>query len=112
MVKKASSIIDLKVIFLMFTEGYRPTDGDQLLKEDVCFEAMRVASAMHKHEAFRSSKLNALLAMMCYKTARLTARMQGGEEFIRLKDTLALPDPLTFTLRLPDVGLGYTFRAN
>ncbi len=76
----------LKVIFLIFTEGYRPTDGDQLLKEDVCYEAMRIASAMYRHEAFKTSNLYALLAMMCYKSARIQARMQGGNDFIRLKD--------------------------
>ena len=42
----------LKVIFLMFTEGYRPTEGEQILKEDLCFEALRVAMTIYKHENF------------------------------------------------------------
>lgn len=76
----------LKVVFLMFTEGYRPTDGDQILKEDVCFEASRIAMTIYKHDALKSSKLYALIALMCYKTSRLEARMKGGNTFIRLEE--------------------------
>ncbi len=76
----------LKVIFLMFTEGYRPTDGDQILKEDVCFEALQIATTIYKHDVFKTSKLYALIALMCYKSARLEARMKGGNTFIRLED--------------------------
>ncbi|MCG8307217.1 MAG: sigma-70 family RNA polymerase sigma factor [Cytophagales bacterium] len=76
----------LKVIFLIFTEGYRPTEGDQILKEDLCFEALRTALILHSHENLRSSNLCALIALMCFKSARIEARMQGGDEFIRLRD--------------------------
>lgn len=75
-----------KVIFLMFTEGYRPTEGDQFLKEDLCYEALRIAMTLYKFETLRNPKLYALIALMCFKSARIEARMNGGKEFIRLRD--------------------------
>jgi len=76
----------LKVIFLMFTEGYRPTEGEQILKEDLCFEALRIAMTIYKHDNFQDSKLYALIALMCFKSARIEARMHGGNRFIRLRE--------------------------
>ncbi len=76
----------LKVIFLLFTEGYRPTDGDQILKEDLCYEALRIAMTLYSHENLRNSKLYALISLMCFKSARIEARTFGGKEFIRLRD--------------------------
>ncbi len=76
----------LKVIFLMFTEGYRPTDGDTILKEDLCFEALRMALTIFKFDILKNSKLFALISLMCYKSARLPARIKEGNKFIRLED--------------------------
>lgn len=76
----------LKVIFLMFTEGYRPTEGDQVLKEDLCFEALRIAMSIHNHKNLQRSKLYALISLMCFKCARIEARMKGGNKFTRLRD--------------------------
>ena len=76
----------LKVIFLMFTEGYRPTEGEQILKEDLCYEALRIAMTLYNHENLRQSKLFALIALMCFKSARIEARMKSGNDFIRLRD--------------------------
>ena len=70
----------LKVIFLLFTEGYRPTE------EDLCYEALRIAMTLHAHDNLRNSKLFALIALMCFKSARIEARMKGGMQFIRLGD--------------------------
>ena len=76
----------LKVIFLLFTEGYRPTEGDQILKEDLCYEALRIAMTLYSHENLRNAKLYALISLMCFKSARIEARTFGGKEFIRLRD--------------------------
>ena len=76
----------LKVIFLIFTEGYRPTSGDLILKEDLCYEALRIALQLNTHDDLQSSKLHALIALMCFKSARIEARMRGEDGFIRLKD--------------------------
>ena len=75
-----------KVIFLIFTEGYRPTEGDQVLKEDLCFEALRMALLLYKHKQLVSTKLEALISLMCFKCARMEARVANGQRFIRLGD--------------------------
>lgn len=72
----------LKVIFLIFTEGYRATEGDTALKEDLCFEAMRLAMLVYRSKELKNTEVAALLAAMCYKSARIDARMQKGGEFV------------------------------
>jgi len=84
----------MKVIFLMFTEGYRPSDGDKILKDDVCFEALRLAITLYEHQHVKSSELHALIALMCFKCARMESRIQKKNEFISLQDqdrTLWIP---------------------
>ena len=76
----------LKVIFLIFTEGYRPTDGDRVLKEDLCFEALRIAMNIYSYNKLHDVKLFALISLMCFKCARIEARMAGCNKFIRLRD--------------------------
>jgi len=75
-----------KVILLMFTEGYRPSQGDKILKDEVCFEALRLATTLYQHELMRNSQLYALIALMCFKSARIEARTHHNNRFISLKD--------------------------
>jgi len=75
-----------KVIFLMFTEGYRPSDGEKVLKDDVCFEALRLAMTLYQREHFHHSELYALIALMCFKSSRIEARTYKDNEFISLQD--------------------------
>ena len=64
----------LTVLYLLFNEGYGAHQGDDLVRSDLCAEAIRLASILAEHPATGSPKTHALLALMLLQGARLPAR--------------------------------------
>jgi RNA polymerase sigma-70 factor (ECF subfamily) len=64
----------LRVIYLLFNEGYSATGGDALVRSDLCEEAIRLATLLVKHKSFELPEVHALLALMMLQAARLPAR--------------------------------------
>jgi len=64
----------LQVIYLLFNEGYKATEGEQLMKQDLCDEAIRLAFLMLNEPQCNTNELNALISMMLFKAARFPAR--------------------------------------
>jgi len=81
-----SSRIDavLKVLYLLFNEGYHPSQSDQLLREDLCEEAMRLTYLLIQNSVTRQPKVLALMALMCLQVSRFEAR-KNSEGFISLE---------------------------
>ena len=76
----------LKVLYLMFNEGYAATEGDELVRKDLCFEAIRLASIVARHPKTRAPKINALLALLLFQAARLETRIDRNGELLLLED--------------------------
>ncbi len=76
----------LKVLYLMFNEGYAASEGDELVRKDLCFEAIRLGNIVALHPKTRSPKANALLAMMHFQAARLETRIDQNGELLLLED--------------------------
>jgi RNA polymerase sigma-70 factor (ECF subfamily) len=66
----------LRVIYLLFNEGYGATRGDDLVRADLCEEAIRLANLLLRHERLNTPAVHALLALMMLQAARLPARTQ------------------------------------
>jgi RNA polymerase sigma-70 factor (ECF subfamily) len=64
----------LRVLYLMFNEGYGATRGDDLVRADLCAEAIRLGTLLIRHERLRLPEVHALLALMTLQAARLPAR--------------------------------------
>lgn len=64
----------LRVIYLLFNEGYYSTVKESNIKEEVCWEAMRLCKFLADHRCFPKSKIKALTALMCFHASRLSAR--------------------------------------
>lgn len=75
----------LKVIYLMFNEGYKATNGKELLKKDLCNEAIRLAKIINDHENCKVPELSALLALMYYNSSRFDARINSNGDLITLE---------------------------
>jgi RNA polymerase sigma-70 factor (ECF subfamily) len=58
----------------LFNEGYNSSHPDQLIRDDLCEEAMRLAYLLTLHQATNKSKVKALLALFCFQTSALQAR--------------------------------------
>jgi RNA polymerase sigma factor (sigma-70 family) len=74
----------LQSLYLLFNEGYKATSGHKLIREDICHEAIRLASLLAEHAAGRQPKTHALLALMLLNGARLATRMDGEGNLILL----------------------------
>lgn len=75
----------LKVIYLMFNEGYKASSGENLIKKDICEEAIRLACLLKRHSHCDSPDLNSLLALMCFNAARFDARLTNSGELLILE---------------------------
>lgn len=76
----------LRVIYLIYNEGYKSTNGEQLIKKDVCEEAIRLAKIIFDHKDYRTPELCALLALMYFNSARFDERINENGELVTLEN--------------------------
>lgn len=75
----------IKSLYLLFSEGYNSSSPDQLIREDLCEEAMRLTYLLTLHQITNTSKVKALLALFCFQASRIAARLDDGGNIIVLK---------------------------
>jgi len=76
----------LETIYLMFNEGYAATAGDDLVRSDLCGEAVRLAAILAEHPATSLPEVHALLALMLFQASRLPARCDAEGALVLLAD--------------------------
>ncbi|MFN8060985.1 MAG: sigma-70 family RNA polymerase sigma factor [Vicinamibacterales bacterium] len=84
LVARLDAVLD--VLYLMFNEGYAATEGERLIREDVCFEAIRLCTLVADGPGEGRPDAHALLAMMQLQAARLRARVDEHGELAILAD--------------------------
>ncbi|HEY1948420.1 MAG TPA: sigma-70 family RNA polymerase sigma factor [Bryobacteraceae bacterium] len=67
-----------QAIYLLFNEGYHGTRSERAVREDLCYEAIRLAVLLSEHPEGERPKTHALLALLCFHAARLPGRMDDG----------------------------------
>jgi RNA polymerase sigma-70 factor (ECF subfamily) len=77
--------IVLKSLYLLFNEGYKSSLPEQLIREDLCQEAMRLTYLLTTNPITNLSRTNALLSLMCFQASRLQARLDDRGNIILLK---------------------------
>ena len=65
----------LETIYLLFNEGYSSTEGDVLIRFDICEEAIRLCKILGEHPAGNNSSTWSLLSLMCLNASRFNARV-------------------------------------
>ena len=76
----------LQTLYLLFNEGYKASSGDDLIREDLCQEAIRLASLLGEHPAGNQPRTHALVALMLLNAARLAARTDSEGNILRLNE--------------------------
>lgn len=75
----------LHCLYLLFNEGYNSSNREQLIREELCEEAMRMAYMLTQTSLTNLPRTNALLALFCFQASRLRARLDEGGNIILLK---------------------------
>ena len=72
----------LRVVYLLFNEGYYSRTQNKILQKDLCLEAMRLCLLLTEYEKTNLPETNALLALMCFHASRFDARQTDDDSFI------------------------------
>lgn len=75
----------LHTIYLLFNEGYKASNGDQLLKESVCLESIRLARLLVANSKTNVPRARALLALLLFTAARFPSRVSSDGSIILLQ---------------------------
>ena len=73
----------LEVIYFMFNEGYAAHEGEDLIRRDLCREALRLGSLIAA-SSISQPRVDALVALMAFQAARLAARVDQAGDLILL----------------------------
>ncbi len=90
-VPKGSELYDrldsvLDVLYLLFNEGYGAHHGEDLVRHDLCAEAIRLAELLAEYPAADIPKVHALLALMLFQASRLPARVDANGDLLLLNE--------------------------
>ncbi len=86
----------LKVLYLLFNEGYSPGEGERVIRADICAEAVRLAEAVAAHPVVTTPECHALAALLLL--ARGAARVAPGQG--RRPPAARAPGPIDLEPRL------------
>jgi RNA polymerase sigma factor (sigma-70 family) len=72
----------LHILYLLFNEGYYSTTKNQVLRQELCSEALRLAILLTEFKVTNQPKAAALIAMMCFHASRFNARQTDAGQFV------------------------------
>ncbi len=72
----------LATIYLLFSEGYYSVSQNQMLRKELCFEAMRLCTMLVENKFTNKPEANALLSLMCFHASRFDARTNKNGEAV------------------------------
>lgn len=95
--------IALQAIYLLFNEGYNSSDKSDLIRKDLCEEALRLALMLTENEYISQPKCFALVALMSLLVSRFESRLNENGEIILLEEQ----DRTKWNSELIKIGLYY-----
>jgi RNA polymerase sigma-70 factor, ECF subfamily len=81
--KRLNSVLD--VIYLMFSGGYAAHTGEELIRRDVCMEALRLGRLVAA-SSMAAPRVDALVGLMALQAARLPARTDAAGDLVLLEE--------------------------
>ena len=74
-----------QAIYLLFNEGYHGSQSEHTVRDELCFEAIRLALLLSEHPQGDRPATFALLALMCFHASRLHGRMDEDGALVQLE---------------------------
>ncbi len=75
----------LMAIYLLFNEGYNSTNHEDLIRNDLMNEAMRLCELICRSPSVNHANTHALMALMCFTASRNNARLDDEGNILLLK---------------------------
>ena len=76
----------LTTLYLLFNEGYYSESNEEILREDLCNEAIRLTSLLITNPQTGLPRVNALLSLMYFQSSRFAARKNAKGELVLYHD--------------------------
>jgi RNA polymerase sigma-70 factor (ECF subfamily) len=73
------------VLYLLFNEGYKSQQENEVIRKDLCTEAMRLCLLLTEHKTGKKPTTFALMALMCLQASRFESRIDENNEIILLQ---------------------------
>ncbi|MEQ9378332.1 MAG: sigma-70 family RNA polymerase sigma factor [Imperialibacter sp.] len=73
------------IIYLLFNEGYSSTDNDSIIREELCFEAIRLIKLVTDNKKLKTADSSALFSLFLLHAARFPAREDIEKKLIDLE---------------------------
>jgi RNA polymerase sigma factor (sigma-70 family) len=104
--KRLSAV--LETIYLLFNEGYSASKGDEIIRYELCEEAMRLAQIIIDDRTIRRKEtVHALLALMFINASRFKARQDAEGHLL----TMAEQDRSRWDKQMLGIGLSHLLQA-
>lgn len=81
---RTSAVLD--TIYLMFNEGYSSTESGTMIREELIAQAMYLCHSLTENNQTQLPQVYALMALMCFHSARSESRMTPEGELVLLSD--------------------------
>lgn len=75
-----------KILYLLFNEGHKASQGEEIVRAELCDEAIRLAGLLASHPAGDFPSTHALLALLLLTAARFPSRTDAHGNLLRLED--------------------------
>ncbi len=77
----------LEAIYLLFNEGYSPSEKNKLIRKELCFEAIRLAEILKSNAmVVDKSSCYALLSLMYLNASRFDSRWNEENQAVEMRD--------------------------
>jgi RNA polymerase sigma factor (sigma-70 family) len=74
-----------QAVYLLFNEGYHASQSERTIRDDFCYEALRLALLLSEHPEGARPRTFALLSLFCFNAARLPGRLDAEGILIQLE---------------------------
>lgn len=74
------------ILYLMFNEGYKTTRSNEIINNDLCYEAIRLTKLLAKNGVALANESNALLALIFFNLSRFPARLSSDGAIVTLEE--------------------------
>ncbi|RNI31964.1 sigma-70 family RNA polymerase sigma factor [Rufibacter immobilis] len=74
----------LRILYLLFNEGYDTTQGNNLLNRDICLEAVRLTHLLQEKMGQQRLEVRHLLALQYFQLSRFETRLDDQGRFVPL----------------------------